>query len=118
MHFEYHLPLSTPRPGFSWSHGSWGDCSATCGGGEGRALVGGAAARGAWLSPPGAPAVGGGWTRRGDSLMSWGSPGGNPEIRGLEEGPPPNLREPEGFPEAVASHRRQYSIGSGGWAWS
>ncbi|MBV97868.1 Papilin, partial [Eschrichtius robustus] len=34
VHFEYHLPLSTPRPGFSWSHGSWGDCSATCGGGD------------------------------------------------------------------------------------
>ncbi|KAM9091000.1 papilin isoform 5-T6 [Megaptera novaeangliae] len=34
VHFEYHLPLSTPRPGFSWSHGSWGDCSATCGGGQ------------------------------------------------------------------------------------
>ncbi|XP_059951868.1 papilin [Mesoplodon densirostris] len=34
VRFEYHLPLSTPRPGFSWSHGSWGDCSATCGGGQ------------------------------------------------------------------------------------
>uniref|UniRef100_A0A8C9CGA1 Papilin, proteoglycan like sulfated glycoprotein n=1 Tax=Phocoena sinus TaxID=42100 RepID=A0A8C9CGA1_PHOSS len=34
VRFEYHLPLSAPRPGFSWSHGSWGDCSATCGGGQ------------------------------------------------------------------------------------
>ncbi|XP_026967505.1 papilin isoform X3 [Sagmatias obliquidens] len=34
VRFEYHLPLSSPRPGFSWSHGSWGDCSATCGGGQ------------------------------------------------------------------------------------
>ncbi|XP_055292746.1 papilin isoform X2 [Moschus berezovskii] len=34
VHFEYHLPLGAPRPGFSWSHSSWGDCSAECGGGQ------------------------------------------------------------------------------------
>ncbi|XP_014394827.1 PREDICTED: papilin [Myotis brandtii] len=34
VRYEYHLPLSTPRPGFSWSHGSWSDCSAECGGGH------------------------------------------------------------------------------------
>lgn len=37
VRYEYHLPLSTPRPGFSWSHGSWSDCSAECGGGEAEA---------------------------------------------------------------------------------
>lgn len=39
VRFEYHLPLSAPRPGFSWSHGSWGDCSAECGGGHQTRLV-------------------------------------------------------------------------------
>ncbi|XP_072819476.1 papilin isoform X2 [Vicugna pacos] len=39
VRFEYHLPLSSPRPGFSWSHGSWGDCSAECGGGHQTRLV-------------------------------------------------------------------------------
>ncbi|XP_057586709.1 papilin isoform X2 [Hippopotamus amphibius kiboko] len=34
VRFEYHLPLSVPRPGFSWGHGSWGDCSVECGGGQ------------------------------------------------------------------------------------
>ncbi|KAM9714065.1 papilin isoform 6-T7 [Dama dama] len=34
VRFEYHLPLGAPRPGFSWSHSSWGDCSAECGGGQ------------------------------------------------------------------------------------
>ncbi|XP_024853900.1 papilin isoform X3 [Bos taurus] len=34
VHFEYHLPLGALQPGFSWSHGSWGDCSAECGGGQ------------------------------------------------------------------------------------
>lgn len=51
VRFEYHLPLSAPRPGFSWSHGSWGDCSAECGGGEGsspREGVGGEG--GTWTS--------------------------------------------------------------------
>ncbi|ELV09874.1 Papilin [Tupaia chinensis] len=32
VHYEYYLPLGSPRPGFSWSHGSWRDCSAECGG--------------------------------------------------------------------------------------
>lgn len=35
MHYEYHLPLRHPGPGFSWSHGSWSDCSVECGGGAG-----------------------------------------------------------------------------------
>ncbi|KAB1278245.1 Papilin [Camelus dromedarius] len=39
VRFEYHLPLSSPRPGFSWSHSSWGDCSAECGGGHQTRLV-------------------------------------------------------------------------------
>lgn len=34
MHYEYYLPLNDPSQGFSWSHGSWSDCSAECGGGE------------------------------------------------------------------------------------
>ncbi|CAK7315584.1 PAPLN [Vulpes lagopus] len=34
VRFEYHLPLGSPRPGFRWSHGSWSDCSAECGGGH------------------------------------------------------------------------------------
>lgn len=34
VRYEYHLPLSVPEPGFSWSHGSWSECSAECGGGE------------------------------------------------------------------------------------
>lgn len=34
VHYEYYLPLSDRGRGFSWSHGSWGDCSAECGGGE------------------------------------------------------------------------------------
>ncbi|XP_054423289.1 papilin isoform X2 [Pteronotus mesoamericanus] len=34
VRYEYHLPLSTARRGFSWSHGSWSDCSAECGGGH------------------------------------------------------------------------------------
>ena len=38
VRFEYHLPLGAPQPGFSWSHSSWGDCSAECGGGEGSGL--------------------------------------------------------------------------------
>lgn len=37
VRYEYHLPLNAPRPGFSWSHGSWSECSAECGGGEGLA---------------------------------------------------------------------------------
>ncbi|XP_010333573.3 papilin isoform X7 [Saimiri boliviensis] len=34
VHYEYHLPLRHPVPGFSWSHGSWSDCSVECGGGH------------------------------------------------------------------------------------
>ncbi|XP_054232897.1 papilin isoform X10 [Homo sapiens] len=39
VHYEYHLPLRRPSPGFSWSHGSWSDCSAECGGGHQSRLV-------------------------------------------------------------------------------
>ncbi|XP_035867701.1 papilin isoform X1 [Phyllostomus discolor] len=39
VRYEYHLPLSPARPGFSWSHGSWSDCSAECGGGHQSRLV-------------------------------------------------------------------------------
>ena len=35
VRYEYYLPWGAPRPGFSWSHGSWSDCSAECDGGEG-----------------------------------------------------------------------------------
>jgi hypothetical protein len=40
--YEYYLPLSLSgrSPGFSWSHGSWSDCSAQCGGGESTAPEG------------------------------------------------------------------------------
>ncbi|XP_076979081.1 papilin isoform X2 [Tamandua tetradactyla] len=34
IRYEYYLPLRAPDPGFSWSHGSWSDCSAACGGGH------------------------------------------------------------------------------------
>ncbi|XP_058511180.1 papilin [Ochotona princeps] len=39
VHFEYFLPVGTPRPGFSWSHSSWSDCSAECGRGHQTRLV-------------------------------------------------------------------------------
>ncbi|XP_075387368.1 papilin [Tenrec ecaudatus] len=39
VHYEYYLPLDIPEVGFSWSHGSWGDCSAECGGGHQTRLV-------------------------------------------------------------------------------
>ncbi|XP_048218195.1 papilin isoform X3 [Perognathus longimembris pacificus] len=41
VHYEYYLPLGRrgPRPAFSWSHGSWTDCSAQCGGGHQSRLV-------------------------------------------------------------------------------
>ncbi|KAM6202649.1 papilin [Rhynchocyon petersi] len=39
VHYEYYLPLSAPSSGFRWSHGSWGDCSAECGGGHQARLV-------------------------------------------------------------------------------
>ncbi|XP_045865199.1 papilin isoform X2 [Meles meles] len=34
VRYEYHLPLGGSRSGFRWSHGSWSDCSAECGGGH------------------------------------------------------------------------------------
>lgn len=34
VHYEYYLPVNEPGRSFSWSHGSWGGCSAECGGGE------------------------------------------------------------------------------------
>ncbi|KAM7323434.1 hypothetical protein ACRRTK_017540 [Alexandromys fortis] len=39
VHYEYYLPLSDLSQGFSWSHGSWSDCSAECGGGHQSRLV-------------------------------------------------------------------------------
>nr|XP_044629884.1 papilin isoform X7 [Equus asinus] len=39
VRYEYHLPWGAPRPGFSWSHGSWSDCSAECDGGHQSRLV-------------------------------------------------------------------------------
>ncbi|XP_051052278.1 papilin [Phodopus roborovskii] len=39
VHYEYYLPLNDPSQGFSWSHGSWSDCSAECGGGHQSRLV-------------------------------------------------------------------------------
>ncbi|KAG8507748.1 Papilin, partial [Galemys pyrenaicus] len=34
VHFKYYLPWGALHPGFNWSHGSWSDCSAECGGGH------------------------------------------------------------------------------------
>ncbi|XP_057344319.1 LOW QUALITY PROTEIN: papilin [Manis pentadactyla] len=34
VHYEFHLPQSEARPGFSWSHGSWSTCSVDCAGGH------------------------------------------------------------------------------------
>ncbi|XP_032200907.1 papilin isoform X2 [Mustela erminea] len=34
VRYEYHLPLGSSLSGFRWSHGSWSDCSAECGGGH------------------------------------------------------------------------------------
>ncbi|XP_070106135.1 papilin isoform X5 [Equus caballus] len=39
VRYEYYLPWGAPRPGFSWSHGSWSDCSAECDGGHQSRLV-------------------------------------------------------------------------------
>lgn len=89
VRYEYHLPLSTPRPGFSWSHGSWSDCSAECGGGE-------AAARGtgcSFLSSHSSPVGEGDKCLR--HLQVLGSPWGNPGGGGLHKGPLPQLGEPD-----------------------
>lgn len=59
VRYEYHLPLGSPRPGFRWSHGSWSDCSAECGGGEPSACCGGTWGKpraGGLHVPPPAPA--------------------------------------------------------------
>ncbi|XP_060031479.1 papilin isoform X2 [Erinaceus europaeus] len=37
--FEYHLPRAAPQTRVRWSHGSWSDCSAQCGGGRQSRLV-------------------------------------------------------------------------------
>uniref|UniRef100_A0A8C5JYW4 Papilin n=1 Tax=Jaculus jaculus TaxID=51337 RepID=A0A8C5JYW4_JACJA len=34
VHYQYYLPLTEPGRASRWSHSSWGDCSAQCGGGE------------------------------------------------------------------------------------
>uniref|UniRef100_A0A8C6WAL4 Papilin n=1 Tax=Nannospalax galili TaxID=1026970 RepID=A0A8C6WAL4_NANGA len=39
VHYEYYLPVKDPSRGFSWSHGSWSDCSMECGGGHQSRLV-------------------------------------------------------------------------------
>lgn len=90
VHFEYHLPLGAPRPGFSWSHSSWGDCSAECGGGEGSGLDGGrcVAVCRARLSPAGTPAVGGRWTSRYNIRMSQGATLGKPRSGGTRQRAP------------------------------
>lgn len=91
VRFEYHLPLGAPRPGFSWSHSSWGDCSAECGGGEGSGLgVGGTrgCVQALALSCRRQPWVGGGQVDAA-SACHRGPPWGNPGVGGLDEGPPP-----------------------------
>ncbi|KAM9646229.1 papilin isoform 2-T2 [Trichechus inunguis] len=39
VRYEYYLPLRAPDSGFRWSHSSWSDCSAECGGGHQTRLV-------------------------------------------------------------------------------
>ncbi|XP_062973702.1 papilin isoform X2 [Elgaria multicarinata webbii] len=39
VHYEYYLPFQRPRSGYSWGYGSWGECSAECGGGYQSRLV-------------------------------------------------------------------------------
>ncbi|XP_074853207.1 papilin isoform X2 [Carettochelys insculpta] len=39
VHYEYYLPLRGHASGYSWSYGSWSDCSSKCGGGYQSRLV-------------------------------------------------------------------------------
>nr|XP_045010004.1 papilin [Jaculus jaculus] len=39
VHYQYYLPLTEPGRASRWSHSSWGDCSAQCGGGHQTRLV-------------------------------------------------------------------------------
>lgn len=100
VHFEYHLPLGAPQPGFSWSHGSWGDCSAECGGGEGSGLGRGwcVAVCRAQLSSAGAPAMGGRWTSRCNICMSRGAPLGKPRSGGTRQRAPTLAKRTRGLP--------------------
>lgn len=81
VRYEYHLPLSTPRPGFRWSHGSWGECSAECGGGE-------AEASGSAPLLALQPCRGGRWTSIRDICGSWGPLGEPLGLGGSTEAPP------------------------------
>lgn len=38
VQYEYYLPLQGQALGYSWSYGSWSECSSECGGGKGRGL--------------------------------------------------------------------------------
>lgn len=35
VQYEYYLPVQGQAPGYSWSYGSWSECSSECGGGKG-----------------------------------------------------------------------------------
>jgi len=35
VQYEYYLPVQGQASGYSWSYGSWSECSSECGGGEG-----------------------------------------------------------------------------------
>ncbi|XP_060617227.2 papilin isoform X2 [Anolis sagrei] len=39
VHYEYYLPFQRQIPGYKWGYGSWGECSAECGGGYQSRLV-------------------------------------------------------------------------------
>ncbi|XP_008935598.1 PREDICTED: papilin-like, partial [Merops nubicus] len=39
VQYEYYLPVQGQPPGYSWSYGSWSECSAECGGGFQTRLV-------------------------------------------------------------------------------
>uniref|UniRef100_A0A670I4U8 Papilin, proteoglycan like sulfated glycoprotein n=1 Tax=Podarcis muralis TaxID=64176 RepID=A0A670I4U8_PODMU len=39
VHYEYYLPTQRQSLGYSWAYGSWGECSAECGGGYQTRLV-------------------------------------------------------------------------------